>query len=117
MLYAQLSHALSLNDICDCLRFHAGYLKQIRNCPPPSRNGLAHANATRNPQVAEDLFWNVLSDIKVKYPEFITHGRHYPGLPWRFKKKIHIVDSTTIQLIAKCKQRFETQCLKPLLMQ
>ena len=87
MLYAQLSHALSLNDIFDCLRFHAGYLDQIRDCTPPSRSGLAHANATRNPQVAEDLFWNVLSDIKVKYPEFITHGRRYPGLPWRFKKK------------------------------
>lgn len=22
MIFAQLSHALSLNDICDCLRFH-----------------------------------------------------------------------------------------------
>jgi len=46
MLYAQLSHALSLNDICDCLRFHSGYLSQIRDCVPPSRNGLAHANST-----------------------------------------------------------------------
>ena len=32
MLFAQLSHALSLNDICDCLRFHKGYLAQIRDC-------------------------------------------------------------------------------------
>ena len=29
MIFAQLSHALSLNDICDCLRFHKGYLAQI----------------------------------------------------------------------------------------
>ena len=56
MLYAQLSHALSLNDICDCLRFHAGCLSQIRDCVPPSRNGLAHANASRDPKMAEDLF-------------------------------------------------------------
>ena len=102
MLYAQLSHALSLNDICDCLRFHSGYLSQIRDCVPPSRNGLAHANSTRDSAMAEELFWTVLAEIKQKYPEFISNGRHYPGLPWRFKRAIHIVDSTTIKLIAKC---------------
>jgi len=102
MIFAQLSHALSLNDICDCLRFHKGYLVQIRDCVPPSRNGLAHANAKRNSILAEELFWTVLADIKLKYPQFISGSRHYPGIPWRFKRAIHVVDSTTIQLIAKC---------------
>lgn len=102
MIFAQLSHALSLNDICDGLRFHKGYLVQIRDCVPPSRNGLAHANATRDAGLAEELFWKVLADIKEKYPQFIFGSRHYPGLPWRFKRAIHVVDSTTIQLIAKC---------------
>ena len=102
MLYAQLSHALSLNDICDCLRFHAGYLSQIRDSVPPSRNGLAHANATRDAKMAEELFWTVFDDIKAKYPEFTSTSRKYPGLPWRFKRSIHVVDSTTIRLIAKC---------------
>ena len=102
MIFAQLSHALSLNDICDCLHFRKGYLAQIRDCVPPSRNGLAHANATRDAGLAEELFWTVLADIKEKYPQFITGGRHYPGLPWRFKRAIHVVDSTTIRLIAKC---------------
>ena len=102
MIFAQLSHALSLNDICDCLRFHKGYLAQIRDCVPPSRNGLAHANATRDAALAEELFWTVLADIKEKYPQFISGGKHYPGLPWRFKRAIHVVDSTTIRLIAKC---------------
>ena len=102
MIFAQLSHALSLNDICDCLRFHKGYLAQIRDSVPPSRNGLAHANATRDAELAEDLFWAVLGDIKEKHPQFISGGRHYPGLPWRFRRAIHVVDSTTIQLIAKC---------------
>ncbi len=102
MLYAQLSHALSLNDICDCLRFHAGYLAQIRDSVPPSRNGLAHANATRDAKMAEELFWTTFDDLKTRYPGFISGGRHYPGLPWRFKRPIHIVDSTTIKLIAKC---------------
>ncbi len=102
MIYAQLSHALSLNDICDSLRLHSGYLSQIRDCTPPSRNGLAHANATRNSAMAEELFWTVFNDLKANYPEFVSKGRHYPGMPWRFKRSIHIVDSTTIQLIAKC---------------
>ena len=102
MIFAQLSHALSLNDICDCLRFHKGYLAQIRDCVPPSRNGLAHANATRDAALAEELFWTVLDEVKSKYPEFISDSRRYPGMPWRFKRPIHIVDSTTIRLIAKC---------------
>ena len=102
MLFAQLSHALSLNDICDCLRFHKGYLAQIRDCVPPSRNGLAHANATRNAALAEELFWSVLDEVKCKHPKFISGGRRYPGMPWRFKRAIHVVDSTTIKLIAKC---------------
>ena len=102
MIFAQLSHALSLNDICDCLHFRKGYLAQIRDCVPPSRNGLAHANATRDAGLAEDLFWTVLSDANEKYPQFISGSRHYPGLPWRFKRAIHVVDSTTIRLIAKC---------------
>ena len=102
MIFAHLSHALSLNDICDCLRFHKGYLAQIRDCVPPSRNGLAHANATRDAGLAEELFWSVLDEIKSKYPKFISGSREYPGLPWRFKRAIHIVDSTTIRLIAKC---------------
>ena len=52
--------------------------------------------------MAEELFWNVFADIKEKYPGFISGSRHYPGLPWRFKRSIHVIDSTTIKLIAKC---------------
>ena len=102
MIFAQLSHALSLNDICDCLRFHKGYLAQIRDCVPPSRNGLAHANATRDAALAEELFLAVLDEVKRRHPKFISGGRQYPGMPWRFKRAIHVVDSTTIKLIAKC---------------
>ena len=81
MIFAQLSHALSLNDICDCLRFHKGYLAQIRDCVPPSRNGLAHANATRDAALAEELFWTVLDEVKSKYPEFISDSRRWKSTP------------------------------------
>ena len=72
MVYAHLAHALSLNDICDSLSNHAGTLAQIRNCTPPSRNGLSHANMTRNAGMAEELFWKVQESLAKKYPGFLN---------------------------------------------
>ena len=101
MLYAHLAHSLSLNDICDSLHNHAGPLSQIRNCTPPSRNGLSHANKTRNADMAEELFWSVYGTLAKQYPEFLTSSRNYPGLPHRFRKRtLRAVDSTTIKLTA-----------------
>ena len=40
LIYAQLTHALSLNDVCDALRLHAGPLSAIRGATPPSKNAL-----------------------------------------------------------------------------
>ena len=101
MVYAHLPHALSLNDICDSLSNHAGTLRQIRGCTPPSRNGLSHANKTRNADMAEELFWKVYESPSKQYPEFLSSSRNYPGLPHRFRTRtIRAVDSTTIQLTA-----------------
>jgi hypothetical protein len=47
LLYAQLTHALSLNDVCDALRLHSGPLLAIRAATPPSKNALSHANQRR----------------------------------------------------------------------
>ena len=101
MVYAHLAHALSLNDICDSLSNHAGTLEQLRSCTPPSRNGLSHANKTRNADMAEKLFWKVYESLSKQHPEFLSSSRNYPGLPHRFRKRtIRAVDSTTIQLTA-----------------
>ena len=101
MLYAHLAHSLSLNDVCDSLRNHAGPLSQIRNCTPPSRNGLSHANMTRSADMAEELFRTVYTSLERQFPEFMASGRDYPGLPHRFRKRtLRAVDSTTIQLNA-----------------
>ena len=102
LIYAQLSHSLSLNDICDAMRNHHGTLSRIRDSTPPSRNGLAHANQTRTANMAEDLFWSVHASLLERHPAFFQTSRDYPGLPRRFKRVIHAVDSTTIPLIAKC---------------
>lgn len=101
LLYAQASHALSLNDVCDTLKNHTGPLSTIREATPPARNTLSHANRTRNPAMAEDLFWETLADLRQRSPTF-AEGRRYAGLPRRFKKAVHVMDSTTIQLVANC---------------
>ena len=47
LIYAQLTHALSLNDVCDALRLHSGPLSAIRGATPPSKNALSHVNRER----------------------------------------------------------------------
>ena len=98
-LFAQLAHSLSLNDIADTMRNHSGAVSAIRRACPPSRNGLSHANRTRNADMAEGLFWSVLAHIQEVHPRFGA-GHKYSGLPRRFKRAIYAVDSTTIQLVA-----------------
>lgn len=100
MVYAHMTHALGLNDVCDGLRHHGRKLAVIRGAQAPSRNGLSHANKTRSAQMAEELFWKVLGHLESVSPGF--GGRTYRGFPRRFKRAIHVVDSTTIGLIAHC---------------
>ncbi len=73
MGYAHLAHALSLNDICDSLSNHAGTLRQIRGCTPPSRNGLSHANKTRSADMAvsKEKRQNVSINVRINR----TQGR------------------------------------------
>jgi hypothetical protein len=101
LLFAQLSHALSLNDVCDTLRNHSGVLTTLRRASPPSRNGLSHANRERNADMAESLFWSVLAYLQERWPRF-GMGRAYCGFPRRFRRIINVVDSTTIRLVANC---------------
>jgi len=100
LIYAQLTHALSLNDVCDALRLHSGPLSGIRGATPPSKNALSHANRERNPKMAEALFWTMLEQLPQLHPGF--GARRRPKFAFRFKRLIHVVDSTTIQLVAQC---------------
>jgi hypothetical protein len=100
LLYAQLVHAIGLNDVCDGLRLHSGPLSAIRGATPPSKNGLSHANKERPAEMAEQLFWQTLEHLKRRCATFAgRHGRRVAG---RFRRAIHVVDSTTLQLIASC---------------
>ena len=101
LLYAQLTHAIGLNDVCDSLRLHSGPLSALRGATPPSKNGLSHANRQRDPALAEALFWQMLEHLKSRCPTF-AGGRAGRRLAGRFTRAIHVVDSTTLELIASC---------------
>lgn len=101
LLFAQLTHAIGLNDVCDSLRLFGGKLLAIRGATPPSRNNLSHANKERPSTMAEQLFWQVLDHLRRQSPAFAGGGSG-KRLAARFKAAISVVDSTTIQLIASC---------------
>ena len=99
LLFAQFTHAIGLNDVCDSLRMHSGPLSAIRGATPPSRNNLSHANRERPAALAEQLFWKTLEHLQNLSPAFAA-GRAGKRLAHRFKVAIHVVDATTIQLVA-----------------
>lgn len=99
LLYAQLAHSLGLNDVCDALRLHSGPLSALRGATPPPKNTLSHANRTRDPKMAEQLFWAVMDHLQALQPAF--GGNRRPKFAFRFKRLIHVVDATTIQLMAR----------------
>jgi hypothetical protein len=101
LLYAQLVHAIGLNDVCDGLQMNSGLLSALRGATPPTRNNLSHANKHRDASLAEQLFWKVLDHLQTLAPGF-AKGHQGRGLARRFRRTIHVVDSTTIQLVAAC---------------
>jgi len=100
MLYAQFTHAIGLNDVSDALRANRAAMAAIRGAEPPSRNGFSHANRTRDPKMAEELFWAMLDHFETLQPGF--GGVKFRRLPRRFKRTVHVLDSTTIKLFANC---------------
>ncbi len=127
LVFGQLSHSIGLNDVCDGLQLHSGLLSTLRGATPPKRNTLSHANRTRDPRMVEKLFWSTLEHLQGLSSGF-GRGRRGRGLARRFRRVIHVVDSTTIQLIAcsmdwakhrrrkaaaKCHMRLDLQSLLP----
>ena len=56
MLYAQVSHALGWNDVCDALRLQVSALWAVRGATPPARNTQRHAiKIARNSREARRL--------------------------------------------------------------
>jgi hypothetical protein len=100
LLFAQLTHATGLNDVCDALRNHSRWLGSLRGATAPPRNTLSHANKTRDSAMMEELFWKTLHHLEHSLPG--GFGLRYKGLPRRFKATVHAIDSSTISLLANC---------------
>jgi hypothetical protein len=101
LCYAQVTHSIGLNDVCDALQLNSGPLSALRGATPPTRNNLSHANKVRDSIMAEKLFWAVYEHLGNVSPQFVS-GRAGRRFARKFKRTIHVVDSTTIQLIASC---------------
>ena len=76
-------------------------MSAIRGATPPTRNNLSHANKVRDAVMAEKLFWAVYAHLGDMSPKFVS-GKAAKRFARKFKRTIHVVDSTTIQLIASC---------------
>lgn len=126
LMYVQLFHSLSLNDVCDALGMVKARLQFIRGAKAPVRNTFSHANRERDPEMARLLFWKVLEHLQTICPSFSRGSRG--GFAFRFKRLIHLVDSSTIALIAnsmdwakhrrrkaaaKCHLRLDLQSMLP----
>ncbi len=101
LCYGQLTHSIGLNDVCDALQLNSGPLSALRGATPPARNTLSHANKVRDAAMAENLFWGVFKHLGEISPKFVS-GKSGKRFVRRFERTIHIVDSTTIQLVASC---------------
>jgi len=101
LMFAHLTHAIGLNDVCDALRLNRGPLSTLRGATPPSRNNLSYANKHRAAELAEKLFWAMVAHLQAATPGF-ARGGQLPGYCRRFRRAIQIVDSTTLQLVVSC---------------
>jgi len=100
LIYAQLTHAVSLNDVCDGLRMNGGALAPIRGATAPAKNTLSHANRERSSSMGEALYWEMMEHLMTQSPRF-AKGKIRRGYLRRFRTAIHAMDSTTIKLVAK----------------
>jgi len=97
LIYGHLAHALSLNDICDALKVHEAEFMRVRGATTPARNTFSNANRTRDPALAEALYWAMLKNLQKICPGFSEYGKH-AGFIFRLKRAIFAIDSTTLQL-------------------
>ena len=90
MLFCQLAQARSLREISDGLKSCEGKLKHLGLQSEPKRSTLSYANAHRSWELFEKLFYDLLAQCQAISP----------GKKFRFKNRLLLMDSTTIELCA-----------------
>lgn len=97
LLYTHLGRTESLNETCDALRVHEAEFLRVRGSTAPARNTFSNANRTRDPAMAEALYWRMLKYLGELSPGFTEYGKH-AGFIHRLKREVFAMDSTTLQL-------------------
>ena len=85
LLYGHIARAWSLNEICDAAALHSSQWNTFREATPPKRNTFSHANRTRDPNLAQELYWQTMNHLQSLDSTF-THGRKYSGFIRRFTR-------------------------------
>ena len=100
-MLGHITHAFSLNELCDAMAVHAKEAHRVRGMAPAKRNTLSHANRTRDPAVAGRLHWEVRDSLAAREAGFAS--RQHTGPLARFKDRaVAAIDSTTLQLSLSC---------------
>ena len=97
--YAQLTQSLELNDLrlaCERVFLDGGLAPRSADIEP-------ECSRTRDPKLAEQVFWAVLEHLQTLQPAF--GGNRRPKFAFRFTRLIGLVDSTNIQLMARSLNR------------
>lgn len=75
----------------------------MRDATAPHRNTLSNAKWTRDTKFIQTVFWKQLAHFQSEQPAFLHDvARRYFRLPKRLKRAVRAIDSTAIELIAKC---------------
>ena len=89
---------LPRGGVCDAARVHASQWQELRGAVPPRRNTFSNANQHRDPTMMETLYWKMLDYLGGLSPELV--GIRKPSVLARFRKRrIRLLDSSTIQLV------------------
>jgi len=77
---------------------HASQWQELRGAVPPRRNTFSNANQHRDPAMMEALYWKMMDYLGGLCPDFVKVRN--PSVLARFRKRhIHLLDSSTIQLV------------------
>ena len=101
LMLCQIAHFCGLNETCDVMAVFESEMRRVRNCVAPKRNTFSHANATRDPALAEELYWRMFHLLTEREPKFGFQRQGGRLARFRFRH-IYAIDSSTIALVHNC---------------
>src|SRR6266404_6103311 len=109
LVYAQLTHSIGLNDLCDSLQLHSGPLASIRGATAASRNGLSNANRERPAEMCAGIKSGEIALFDKGYVDF-GHLRDLDerGVFWVTRAK----DNLAYEVVQKMPQSRDEKILR-----